>query len=66
MDIRVVLGILSGCVMGGAFTYFCFRRGLDAQEWIYLQSFREALRSKRYREHWNDEEGGDEHGEQGE
>jgi hypothetical protein len=50
MDYRVVLGILGGCVLGGAFEYFLFRRGLDRQEWLYLKSFRDALRWKRYRE----------------
>ena len=64
MDIRVILGMLVGCVMGGAFVYWRFRRGLDAREWLYLWSFREALRNGFYEEHGKDEEGGDEDGEQ--
>ena len=42
--------MLGGCVLGGAFAYFLFRRELDSHEWMYLKEFRDALRWKRYRE----------------
>lgn len=64
MDIRVILGMMLGCALGGTFVYWCFRRGLDEVEWVYLMSFRQALLSKNYEEHGKDEEGGDEDGEQ--
>ena len=64
MDFRVVLAMLLGCALGGTFVYWCFRRGLDGQEWMYLTAFRQALKNGSYREYRKDEEGGDEDGTQ--
>ncbi len=64
MDIRVILGMLLGCALGGTFVCWCFRRGLDEVDLKYLMSFRQALRKKNYEEYGKDEEGGDEDGEQ--
>ena len=60
---NVVLGMLCGCLLGGCFVYYCFRRSLTLQEWIYLRSFLDALRRGAYVEHANDE-GSEDDGEQ--
>lgn len=48
MALNVVLALLSGVLLGGIFVYWCFRRGLTAQEWAYFSSFLDALRCGEY------------------
>ena len=61
MDVSVILALLSGFILGCGFIYFCFRRGLDAKEWLYFRKFLLALRMGEYDEH--DDERSDEDGE---
>lgn len=56
MDLRVVLALLSGFLMGCGFVYFCFRRGLTEQEWLYFKSFLCALRYGEYDVHDEEDE----------
>ena len=60
MATNVILALLSGFLMGCGFIYYCFRRGLDAREWLYFREFLLALRNGEYNE--QDDERSDEDG----
>ena len=64
MDVRIVLALISGWMLGVGFVYWILHRGLDSQEWLYLKSFWHALRWKRYRELGEEERSEDDDGEQ--
>ena len=60
MELKVILALLCGFLVGCGFVYFCFRRGLDEQEWLYFREFLLALRNGEYNE--LDDEGSEEDG----
>ena len=64
MDVRIVLALIAGWILGVGFVYWILHRGLDSQEWLYLKSFWDALRWKRYRELGEEERSEDDDGEQ--
>ena len=63
MELKVILALLCGFLMGCGFVYFCFRRGLTALEWAYFREFLDALRAGEYDE-IPDEERSEKDGEQ--
>ena len=60
MELKVILALLCGFLLGCGFVYFCFRRGLDEREWLYFREFLLALRNGEYNE--LDDEGSEEDG----
>lgn len=62
MATNVILALLSGFLLGCGFVFYWFRRGLNAQEWLYFREFLLALRNGEYKE-LDDDERSDEDGE---
>ena len=48
MDIKVILALIGGAVLGWFWAYVRIRSGLDGDEWTYLLEFYKSLKAGNY------------------